>query len=369
MKTFKITAQIQSMGDAEILNMIPYAVYSNIKTKEEKPEFRAYVIGEEGDANQREIENGAKVTKIFRWAKDLIVKISEKIQFSAPLWYRHNKDNSPAGREQIGEVVGKGVKFIKDKLSAVMIAYIYPQHRNKVLDIASIEGVIEYVPKTNTTADVLDVQEISGVALSNSRIENPAFKNATLLGAVQAFAGKGENMEKGEVLEAIKALKLKVVDVFSEEDIANSEPAKMLRQSYVEEAKRVKAELGKERENLVTVTKERDEHSLKARDLMTKLNSITIKTLFDTEAGIRKFTEPQKGFISKNLPSFKSDKEGDVLKAEFGIFLNNQITEFNDTAKIMGIKVEETNKQAPATDGKGDGSNMQDPAQNDAIPS
>ncbi|MBM3210586.1 hypothetical protein FJZ33_00080 [Candidatus Poribacteria bacterium] len=182
-----IRAEVQNLAKNEALAMIPVDTLERIKRTDKKPEIKVYAIAHEGTAHASELAFGAKLKKAFSYVKDMIVKIGEKLELGTPIFNRHIDTNENSGREQIGEVVGKTIKYIGDKLSALAAIYIYPPYKKIDLDVASFEANIEYIPKSKEKAEVIDVDEITGIALSNSAIDEPAFKGATLLGVVQAF--------------------------------------------------------------------------------------------------------------------------------------------------------------------------------------
>lgn len=183
-----IKAQIQQMSQQQMDELIPKDTVERIKRTDRKAIFHIFSVGHEGTANASELSLGQKTSKLFHYVKDTIIRLGKKIAFGTPLFYGHSNTNEHTGREQIGEVVGKTVEEVKGKISAVIAAYIYPQFRDKDLKNASIEAEVEYIPKTHKSADVVDIVNITGIALSD--IEKPAFPEATILGVVQAFVGK-----------------------------------------------------------------------------------------------------------------------------------------------------------------------------------
>jgi len=202
-----IKGEVQNMARSEVLSMIPQDTLERIKHTDKRPEIKVFAIAHEGEAQGTELSFGMKMKKAFGYVKDMIVRINEKLQMGTPIFNRHADTNEHAGREQIGELVGKTIKYVGNRLSALAAIYIYPQYRKLPLDIASFEANVEYIPKSKEAAEVIDVEEITGIALSNSAIDTPAFKNATLLGVVQAFI----KPEKGdELLDRIKGIRKQI---------------------------------------------------------------------------------------------------------------------------------------------------------------
>jgi hypothetical protein len=383
MKTIRIRAEVQSLSKKQLLEIIPPDTLERIKTNDKKPEFKVYVVGHEGTANAQELSFGGKIAKAYRYVKDMIFRIGEKLQYGTPIFQNHAGANTSEGREQIGELVGKAVKMIGDKLSAIAAVYLYPQYRKLPLDVASIEAEVEYYPRGKSGADVIDVGKITGIALGSSEVDSPAFPGATLIGAIQAFAkeqGDKSMITKEEIRDAIKEGKFKIEDIFSAEEITASEPAKKAKQTEYEHAKRVEKSLGDEREKVITLTKSIEEKDNKLKELNQQVSKTQASSLLTKATETRKFDDKQKAFIERRLGSFKSDKTGDDLQLEFDKYLDNEIREFGEYAKVMGIKVDspeidpvtgkpkETNKGAASDDDKGSGKDLSDPQNNDFIP-
>lgn len=368
---FYIKAKIQQMAQSEMLEFIPQDTIARIKATDANPEFRIYCVGHEGDAQAQELSFGRKISKAFHYVKDMVMKIAEKIQFGTPIFHLHSGTNTSEGREQVGEVVGKIIKTIGDKVSALAAIYIYPQYRKMQLDVASIEANIAYDPKSATRGDVIDVEQVTGIALASSATEKPAFPGATLLGVIQALQG-AETMTKEEIREAIKESKFKVTDLFEASEIIESDPAKEARAKERSYGTRKEKEFNEEHERVIDLTKKLDETSGKVRVLTEKVNSSTSRSLIDTSVTTRKLDAKEKAFIEKNLGAFKSDKEGEELKQDVERFVDSQLKDFGDVAKLLGVEVKkETPAGTPPADGKSSGSTseeLEDPAKNDFIP-
>jgi hypothetical protein len=368
---FYIRAKIQQMAQAEMLEFIPKDTIERIKKSDASPEFRIYCVGHEGDAHAQELSFGTKIGKAFHYVKDMVMKIAEKIQFGTPIFHQHSGANTSDGREQVGEVVGKIVKTIGDRVSALAAIYLYPQYRKMQLDVASIEANIAYDPKSATRGEVIDVEQVTGIALANSATEKPAFQGATLLGVIQALRG-AETMTKEEIKEAIREAKLKPTDLFEELEIVNSEPAAEARKKERAYGERQLKLLNEEHEKFIDLEKKHNEAVGKVKTLTEKVNSSTSRSLIDGSVAARKLDAKEKAFIEKNLSAFKSDKEGEDLKVDVERFVDGQLKEFVDTAKLFGVEIKKEGEAGtPNADGKGGASTpeeLEDPAKNDFIP-
>ncbi len=183
----KFIAKLQQMASSEILSIIPKDVYDTIKQADPHPLFRAYVIGHEGEATGTEVGVGKRVLNYFSSA---INKIWETLKYGTKIFHGHNIDSSHEGRQSIGEVVGKAIKTIQNKVNAIAITYIYPDYRDLPLDIASVEVDVRINPDDNVHD--IDVGDVTGIVLGNSAIDKPGFADATLLSQIQAMSKKLE---------------------------------------------------------------------------------------------------------------------------------------------------------------------------------
>lgn len=186
----KFLAQLQQMASSEIISIIPNDIYEEIKRRDPHPLFQAYVVGHEGEATGKAVGLGKKV---LHWFSSAINKLWENLKYGTKIFHGHNVDSSHEGRQSIGEVVGKAIKTIKNKVNAIAITYVYPEFQDLPLNIASIEAKVKINPDDNVHG--VDVGEITGIALGNSAIEKPAFADATLLSQIQAFADKSEKLK------------------------------------------------------------------------------------------------------------------------------------------------------------------------------
>jgi hypothetical protein len=385
MKKIIVRAELQNLAKREILEMVPADTIARIKETDPRPEFKVFCVGHDGVANAQELSFGKKVVKAYHYVKNMIFKLGEKLQFGTPIFFGHGDTNDHTGREKIGELVGKSIRMMGDKMSALAVTYIYPQFNKLVLDVASIEGEVEYIPKGVDSGDVININKITGIALGSSKVNTPAFPGATLLGTLQAFSKESQfnrsaegKMEKQEIIDAIREGKFTITDIFTPEEIVASEPAKKAKQTEYEHAKRIEDSLGKEREKVITLTKELGEKDTKIKTLGEQVSKTQVGTLFTKSNEARKFNDKQKAFIERRLGAFKSEKTGDELQLEFDKYLDTEVKEFGEYAKVMGIKVDDPAAAgaagsaaagAGATDGQGgDKKDLSDPAANDFIP-
>ena len=388
----KIRAQLHCMAESEIMAMIGPDKLAEIKTRDKSPTIKAYVVGHEGEARGNLVGVGNIVKT---WFTQMVEKLTDKIKIGLQLFHGHAATNDTTGRIPIGEVVGRKLMNIKDRLSSVVACYIYPDYRNLPLDVASIEADVDLRGDTADKLYVADVNEITGIALGNSQIETPGFPGAGLIGQLQAMAEKkfritlfkgDNNMTLEELKNAIQEAKLTPTDIFDMEAIlANSLVSEQIKEkiknakgydyrkteSLVEE----KAALQKQVDDATAKIKLHEEtvKTLKLETAKTKISS-----LFDTQKTERKLDERQSKFIQNRLGGFTPQKVEDLEK-ELNGYLDAELKEYATYAKdVFGIEVKTTpdpNKVGNGGTGPeggkpggGDaGSKYLDPAQNPFI--
>jgi hypothetical protein len=93
-----ILARIQSVKKDELLQMIPKETLDRIKASDKRPEFRAYVIGHEGQAKPNELSGGLKFQKAFNWMKNVVVGLVNKLGFGTPVFDGQRPRRPPSDR-------------------------------------------------------------------------------------------------------------------------------------------------------------------------------------------------------------------------------------------------------------------------------
>lgn len=338
--------QIQEMAAEEILDHVSASAYKRIRANDSKAEFRAYCIGHEGESSGRVVGIGKVIKK---WARAAIEKLTEKLTVGTKIFHMHGSTNEQEGRKPIGEIVGKTLSDVADKLSSIAIAYIYPDYRDIPLDVASIEADIRLPEKIGPTAKIsdVDVEEITGIALGNSAIVKPGFAGATLLASLQEFADNvdrdkrskgGDIMTLDEIKTAIKEGRYRLSDCYGDDEI--SKDPSVLRivrgetQAEFEHRTRTdkkfdeeRAKWEKEKKALEDQVKAADQKGLKS-DAVERLKDIISQ---------RKLDEKQVKFVQKDFTKFVPTT-GDALIKDLNKFVDDQLIEYDQAAELFGVK-------------------------------
>jgi len=335
-----IIAQIQSLADGELVGMVDPQTLARLKTKETHPEIRAYAIGHEGTANFRLPDNPLS-SKIFRWAREAVGWLHDKLSVGTKVFNRHSQTNSHEGRTPVGEVVGKTLKDIDGVLTSIAAFYIYPEYREEVLDVASIEASIVYDTEPGGYGRPINVENITGIAVSDSRVDSPGFPGATLLSAVAAFAG--ENMTLAEIKKFVEESGYRPSQVFPLESLTTDntvvEFVKTEKRNVWEQNKRLEDEVGKLKDDMAKQSNEYDAKLKEAAStvLMAKSTSVLDKLISD-----RKLTPKQAEYVKADIRRFKSESDTeDGLSKDVNVFIDEELTDMAERAKLFGVELTE----------------------------
>lgn len=319
--------KIQALTNDEILALIPADTLSAIRAKDPHPFFQAYSICHEGTSTPTILGDTARP---IHWTRRAVQSIKNVIKNGVKFFLGHNADNSTDNRRELGEVVASFEKEIDGVLHHVAISYHKPEVREEVkkYDICSQEAEWNFFDVAgNMVADTLE--SMTGIALSSSDIDQPAFSGAKRLGMVQAFgADTLENNHKGEpktmTFEELKAeIKNKNVwpsQLYSIEDI--KEDRKFA--PVFTEAETLKTQVAKQAEQINALETEKTNLS---KQTLQSTARIRLNSLI--EKGEIKLTDNQKEYVRgitdkfDTFSKYLTDFSDDGLKG----FINQKLTD------------------------------------------
>jgi hypothetical protein len=347
----RIKVRLREMAANEIAAMIPMAKINEIKAADPRPVFKAFVIGHEGEARGNVVGIGNVVKQ---WFRDAIQKLHDKIAAGIQLFHGHPAAGDTGPRTPIGEVVGKRLMRIGERLSSVVACYIYPAFRHLPLDVASIEADVQMEQKGKNVV-IAEVDDVTGIALASSAVETPGFAGATLLGQLQAFA-KNQHIDGGNLMDLtmedvrtfLKSEKVKPSDVFGMEEMAADPIVRGLAEDRVRE--RIAGEFARRKDAEEKLEKIQKTHDDKVADLTKTINGLKTDTaksrvgpLFETQRKGRKLDDRQTKFIQNRIGRFTPTNPDDVEK-EFNAYLDSEIDEYNRIAKdVFGVETKPGN--------------------------
>lgn len=350
MRQYLSAQQVQATTQIELEELVGSEMLRNLKAREEHPEIRLYSIGHEGEAKFHLLGIGKKT---FTWVQAAVRAVADKLNIGTAVFDRHDPNtNSPMGRIQIGEIVGKAVRQIGDRLNTLAAIYIYPQFKSRPLDVASFEAEIQF-SHDGHQAWPIAIESVSGIALSNSGIDTPGFPGATLLGAVQAyvqaFAGElGDNkMNQSDVKKAAADLGLTPTQVFGIDTIMSDTvvigKVKEAKDTLQQAADRWKGEVDAGREKVAKLENQNAEKdkTISQHTVQAKSASVFDTILADPE---RKLDDKAKIFVRRGLKNFESTAENeDALKVDASKFVDASVKEYGELAKdVFGVETDNT---------------------------
>ena len=335
----KTTLQLQLMAAGEIMQYISPATINAIQAKDAHPLFRAYVVGEEGDATPNIVGMGGRV---LNWLRASISAMVQRLQFGTKIFHNHAATNEHAGRTVVGEVVGKALEYVGGKMRAVAVTYIYPQFADIVADAVSIEAEVDIDPSgRSNTVDDIHVGEITGIAVGDRRYNKPAFASAGLIAQLQAFdiqvneQGGKMDLTIEQVRDFIQLRRLTPSEIFNEDAITKD---KVFREKHGAEFA-MRERLQKEFEDFKKdgtdkVTKlENENKTLKQTIVSGKAQSLSQAIIAD-----RKMPEPKAKFVALKMPEFKIDGDAvddAAITGQINKFIDARIDEYTKLESVF----------------------------------
>lgn len=181
-----LTLHLHALASVDPLDFVAPADLALLKAKDPHPYLQAYSFCHEGVAHPTVLGEKAKP---ITWLRQAVETIRRVVVKGVKFFLGHNEDSSTDGREALGEVVGSGERELDGKLHHIVVGYFPDKARVQALDICSQESDWDLIPgPLGYVADKLI--KLTGIALSSSKTDRPAFPGAVRLGAVQAFAYK-----------------------------------------------------------------------------------------------------------------------------------------------------------------------------------
>jgi len=357
----KTTVHLQLMAAGEIMQYIPPDTIAAIQAKDQHPLFRAYVVGEEGDATPNIVGVGGRV---LNWLRASISAMVQKLQFGTKIFHNHAATNEHSGRTIVGELVGKALEYIGGKMRAVAVAYIYPQYREIIADAVSIEAEVDIDPTGRSNeVDAVHLGAITGIAVGDRKYNKPAFASAGLISQLQAFeiqgddkGGKMSDMTLETIRDFIGLRRLKPSELFSEDSITADPVVRGKIKAEFDMRERLQKEFDTLKSEGTTKVTGLETENKTLKQSITTGKAQSISQAIITE---RKMPEPKAKFVTLKMPEFKI--EGDVfddaaIKGQLDKFIDKQIDEFGKLETVFnpGKIADKSNEKGSADKGDPD---------------
>jgi hypothetical protein len=327
--------QIHAFNQSEIIDMIPSDVLAQIKAKDPRPFFQAYVLCHEGTSTPKILNEESKP---ITWTRKAIQSIKNIVTKGVKFFFGHNSDSSTKNRRVLGEVVANVQKEIDGKLSHIVISH-HPQEVKeevKKYDICSQEAKWNLIDTAKgLVADT--IQKLTGIAFQSSENDSPAFAGAKRLGMVQAFNDKsnlsGELKMPEEKILTLNDVRIAVRDLgLYPNQLFTLDQMKEDREfsKVISENEQLKTDLEAKEEAIKTLETEKTTLTKKQLASTAKIRLKTIMKSGDTT-----ITDNQKLFMENNFSEDQEDLSDEGLKAYIASQLkflekNNNIIDFKE---------------------------------------
>ena len=343
--------KLSSLSSDDILALVDPQTISRIKAMDAHPFFQAYSICHEGVSQPTIL--GEK-SKPIHWTRAAVESIKNVVRKGIKFFRGHNKDNATEGREALGEIVADTQKEIDGKLHHVVIGYFPDKAKVADADVCSQEAdwnLIDYAGKC--IADTM--RKLTGIALSNSSVDKPAFEGAVRLGMVQAFtADEGDkNNRAGDAKMDLSTVSFS--ELAGEVKRRNTFPHQLFSLDEIKKDKEI-IPLVDELDKLRKETKEQDK-KLKDSEaektvLSKRIESVTAKDKLSkilVENKLVPVTDKQRGFIEKRFKGIDDTSDEAIKK-----YIESEIVEFKSFVELVGAPKDDAKSNDKLPDDKKD---------------
>lgn len=189
------------LSKSEVLKYVPEEAYNRIKEQDTHPMFVMMSIGYEGESTgELKIQNvdGKNLDKWYKqiWPLKAVKQLVKLLRGAktVPIYEAHDIKNK--GRVAVGAALTSIKKVIKGINHAVAIVYINNfRTREKIengeYDACSLEADCLFSESKSLLRWIVeDVISLRGIALCNSEVSEPGFKDSHILAVVTAMAKK-----------------------------------------------------------------------------------------------------------------------------------------------------------------------------------
>lgn len=334
-----VSLRVQALKGLDVLSLVPPNVLRDLPPH---PFLQAYSICHEGLSRPTVLGEGSR---IIRWTRAAVQSLKKVVLRGVKFFMGHNADNSTEGRKDVGEVIWDEQREIGGVLHHIVVGYFPDRKAVEDADICSQEGEWNFLEEASGwIAD--KVEKLTGIALSNSKREQPAFPDARRLGMVQAFEGddgapthptnKGRRRVRS-MGDAVDLTTVRFSELVEEVKRRNTYP----HQLFTLDDLRGDREFGRlftESEQLTKKVKDQDEQIKKLADEKKASEQAAMKASarqrYDAMLGEVKLTPKQKVFLQKSFPDKAEDLSDVALKAH----IDGRLRDYKTLMQTLNIK-------------------------------
>lgn len=310
-----IRASVREMAANEITGHIGNDRYQAIKLSDEHPFFFGATVAHEGVSRGKIAGQGSREK---HWPDTAITSLTQKLNESAaPVFLGHGGGD----RASYGSVVSA----FSENGQAQAVSYIQDSDgRNKDLARRIREGELNTVSieadlvlqAEDDRLTVVQVEQVTGLALGDSRWERPGFAGARVLAAVQEFADndnddlehqpEGKEVKLQDIIAAIREGGYTPQQIFQASDLLAAEPVKTALGTAQQATEQAKAEAKKAGEDKAALEKTQQE-------LSGKLAGFESQGLKAERIKAAKLTEKTAQYVESQMSGFTP--QGDTPEA------------------------------------------------------
>jgi hypothetical protein len=327
-----------SLTSSEIMVLIDSDTISRIKATDPHPFFQAYSICHEGTSQPSILGDTARP---IHWTRAAVQSIKNIILKGVKFFKGHNADNSTENRESLGEIVASTEREIGGKLHHIAVGYFPNKEKVSDSDICSQEANWNLFEQAgHWFAGTID--KLTGIALSNSKVDKPAFTDAKRLGIVQAFtADEGDkNKLVGDTTMDLSTVSFS--ELAGEMKRRNTFPHQLFTLDEIKADKQIIPlvdELDKLRKEITVKDKSLKDLEVEKTTLSKKIESVTAKEKLIkilTDKKLVTVSDKQKAFIEKRFKGIE-----DTSDEGFKKYIESEIEERKNILDIEGLPKDE----------------------------
>jgi hypothetical protein len=341
-KTIKAYLSLQcltsSLTSSEIMALIDNDTITKIKATDPHPFFQAYSICHEGTSQPSILGDTARP---IHWTRAAVQSIKNIILKGIKFFKGHNADNSTENRESLGEIVASTEREIGGKLHHIAVGYFPNKEKVSDSDICSQEANWNLFEQAgHWFAETID--KLTGIALSNSKVDKPAFADAKRLGMVQAFTAEegDKNNKAGDAKMDLNTVPFS--ELVTEVKRRNTFPTQIFSLDEIKKDREIIPffeKLEKLEKEITAKDKSLKDLEVEKTTLSKKIESVTVKDKLAkilTDNKLVTVTDTQRKFIEKRFKGIEDTSDEGIKK-----YIESEIVEYKSMIEILGAPKDE----------------------------
>lgn len=353
-----LRGKVQEMPAEQVVYHIGMDRLQALRAKDPHPLFVGLDVGYEGESNGTvEIaDTPGQENRRKLWTEEAVRQMAMGLnEAGVPLYQEHAKPG--VTRAPVGQVLSGFPQGEKGLLHAYAIGYLLPGQvrelvRSGEYDTCSVEADVAFQVTQGETWVVSHVEEVTGVALANSKFQQPGFRGASVVAMIQELEQSQEEkavkpeevnaalkgMTADQVRTALAGVSVLPSQVFTQDQLQQDPGVKQLTQT-------LEGNLQATRNQLATAEQERN--TLKAE--AGKGRAVTVIT--QKVAALQGLTDKERTHVQSALNTQDFSAAADVDKA-VGEAVSREVQRLSELRQLYGQKAIVTGAPAEKEDAK-----------------